>query len=72
MKNVIPHILYIVFVAGGVGFALAREGFTASFMANFSWSLFNIGVFIPYIIAARQGEREITEKTATGDGIATA
>ncbi|HVU06764.1 MAG TPA: glycosyltransferase [Candidatus Paceibacterota bacterium] len=49
---VIPHIAYLFLVAGGVPFALAREGLSASVVNNSTWALFNVGMFVPYILAA--------------------
>ncbi len=49
---VIPHLAYIALVAGGMIFAFAREGMSASFVANTAWSLLNICVFLPFIHAA--------------------
>lgn len=49
---VTPHLIYIVAAIVGVGFALAREGLSASLMANFAWVAVNIAAFTPFIIAA--------------------
>jgi cellulose synthase (UDP-forming) len=54
---VIPHLLYIVIVAGGMIVTIMREGFTASFITNSAWALLNIAVFIPFIHAAIFGSR---------------
>ncbi|HEY4494621.1 MAG TPA: glycosyltransferase, partial [Candidatus Paceibacterota bacterium] len=47
-----PHILYVLLVFIGIIYAFIRDGATASFIANTSWGLLNIAVFIPTIYAA--------------------
>jgi len=47
-----PHIVYAAVVVLGTAVALAREGITASVVTNFSWALFNVAVFLPFIYAA--------------------
>jgi cellulose synthase (UDP-forming) len=48
----IPHILYIVLAAVGLGLGLSREGLSASLLANFAWVAINIVVFLTFIRAA--------------------
>lgn len=52
VRLVVPHIAYMVVAAAGIGFALVREGFTASVMTNSAWVILNSAVFIPFIRAA--------------------
>ncbi|MBX4198393.1 glycosyltransferase [Candidatus Parcubacteria bacterium] len=49
---VIPHLIYIALTCIGIGFALVREGMTASFATNASWVLLNAAIFYPFIKAA--------------------
>jgi cellulose synthase (UDP-forming) len=48
----LPHILYIVFALLGLEIAVLREGLSAAVLSNASWALFNISVFVPFILAA--------------------
>ncbi len=52
VSHTIPHILYIVLVGVGILVAIVREGVTASVMDNTAWALFNISVFMPFIVAS--------------------
>jgi cellulose synthase (UDP-forming) len=61
---IIPHIIYILFVAIGLTYAVAREGFNASVGANLCWALFNIAVFLPYMMAAIPSWSIETEKSS--------
>ena len=47
-----PHIAYVVLAVVGFGYAVGREGFSASVINNASWCAFNVGMFLPYIFAA--------------------
>jgi cellulose synthase (UDP-forming) len=49
---VIPHLLYMVVAAGGLGVGFYRDGLSASLLANASWAAVNIGLFLPFIKAA--------------------
>lgn len=49
---VIPQILYCLVVAVGIGYAFLREGLSASLVTNAAWALLNVGIFIPFILAA--------------------
>jgi cellulose synthase (UDP-forming) len=49
---VIPHLIYIALVIAGFGYAVMRQGLDASVVTNLSWALFNVAVFIPFILAA--------------------
>lgn len=49
---VIPHLLYIVVVIGGIAVAIAREGISASVVTNMSWAILYVAVFMPFILAA--------------------
>ncbi|MBX4189853.1 glycosyltransferase [Candidatus Parcubacteria bacterium] len=51
IRLIIPHALYVAFVIIGLVIAIMREGLNASVASNFSWALFNIAVFIPFMIA---------------------
>ncbi len=52
IRLVIPHILYVVAALVGFGYAVSREGLSASVMTNAAWAVFNIAIFMPFIIAA--------------------
>lgn len=52
IRLVRPHIAYVVIVAFGILFALARYGFTASVINNTAWALVTVLVTVPYIQAA--------------------
>jgi cellulose synthase (UDP-forming) len=49
---VIPHFIYIAVSIIGLGIGLNREGFSASLIANLSWVVINITIFLPFIRAA--------------------
>lgn len=49
---VIPHILYMIAAALGLAVAIGREGFDAAVAANLAWTVFNVAVFVPFIMAA--------------------
>jgi cellulose synthase (UDP-forming) len=49
---VVPHLVYIALVIVGFGYAVMREGLDASVVTNLSWALFNVAIFIPFILAA--------------------
>lgn len=51
-KLVLPHILFILAFVIGTIVGFAREGLSASLMANFAWGFVNVLVFIPFIKAA--------------------
>lgn len=52
LKLATPHLVYTALVVIGVAIAIAREGVTASVMTNTAWALLNVGVFVPFILAA--------------------
>jgi cellulose synthase (UDP-forming) len=52
LKLVAWHCIYIAIAAGGVVFAILREGFSASLINNMAWVMLNTVVFIPFIKAA--------------------
>ena len=49
---VIPHIIYLLLTALGIGFAIIREGVTASLISNFAWAMFYSIIFVMFIGAA--------------------
>ena len=56
---VLPHLLYILLVALGLGVAVVREGLSSSVINNTAWALFNVALFVPFILAASpKGVRE--------------
>ncbi|MBX4191951.1 glycosyltransferase [Candidatus Parcubacteria bacterium] len=50
------HIAYIVLAVVGMGVALTREGFSASFINNVAWAILNSVIFMPFIAAAFPSE----------------
>lgn len=52
IRLVVPHIIYILLVAVGIGVATEREGLSASVVNNTAWAMLNIAVFLPFIFAA--------------------
>lgn len=64
LKMVIPQIAYIVLAVIGLGVGLSREGLTASLLANLSWTLVNIALFMPFILAAAP-KREVAPRVIT-------
>ncbi|HEY9480966.1 MAG TPA: glycosyltransferase [Candidatus Paceibacterota bacterium] len=52
LGQVVPHIMYVVLVVCGIIFAAIREGLSASVVNNVAWALFNVGMIMPYIVAA--------------------
>lgn len=67
LSLVIPHIIYIILVFVGFTYAVLREGLSASVMANLAWALFNIAVFVPFILAAVPGWAFTVEEEQTDD-----
>lgn len=67
---VVPHMLYIMLVFIGAGYALWRENtLSPSFVTNFAWAVFNIGIFIEFIRAAmpqNAGEQVFAEAKRVG------
>jgi len=47
-----PHFIYIALGIIGLVVGLLREGFSASFLANFTWVIVNVAIFVPFIRAA--------------------
>ena len=47
-----PHILYILIGIVGIGLAINREGMNPAVMTNVAWFLFNVILFIPFILAS--------------------
>ena len=64
LKMVLPQIGYIVLTVVGLCVGLAREGVSASLLANLSWALVNVAVFIPFIIAAAPKRAPATETSS--------
>ncbi|MEX0910118.1 MAG: glycosyltransferase [Candidatus Paceibacterota bacterium] len=52
IRLVIPHLIYIGLVSLGIAVAFAREGMSASLVNNTAWAIFNISIFIPFILAS--------------------
>lgn len=52
LNLVIPHLAYIALFMIGLSFAVVREGLSPAVINNTAWALFNIAVFVPFIIAA--------------------
>jgi cellulose synthase (UDP-forming) len=52
IKLATPHLIYIALSIIGLGIGLVREGFSASLMANASWIIVNVSLFIPFILAS--------------------
>ncbi len=48
----IPQIGYIILAIAGTAVGVLREGLSASLLANVSWALVNVVVFLPFIYAA--------------------
>lgn len=53
---VTPHIIYIALALVGIGFALYREGLSASVTTNSAWAILNMFIFMPFIRAAAPHE----------------
>jgi cellulose synthase (UDP-forming) len=49
---VIPHFIYILLAITGLAVGLVREGLSASLLANLSWVLVNLAIFMPFVFAA--------------------
>jgi cellulose synthase (UDP-forming) len=54
------HIAYIVIAVLGLPVALAREGFSASFVNNLAWAAVNSAVFLPFILAAMPQKKRMS------------
>ncbi len=49
---VVPHLFYVALAVVGIVVALLREGISSSLLANLSWVIVNVAVFLPFIAAA--------------------
>jgi cellulose synthase (UDP-forming) len=56
---VIPHLVYIGLVCIGITVGLFREGFSASVITNISWSFIYVAIFMPFINAAFEKEKNV-------------
>jgi cellulose synthase (UDP-forming) len=56
-RLVIPHLVYIVVVIGGIALGVMREGWSPSMLSNIAWSFIYIAAFLPFIVAAFERER---------------
>ena len=52
VKLIIPHLVYLGLCIFASGYYLYFNGFTPSFITNFSWIFFNNIVFVPFVLAA--------------------
>jgi cellulose synthase (UDP-forming) len=52
LKLALPHLIYIVLTFAAIVIALNREGFRPSVVTNISWALFNVVLFIPFVLIA--------------------
>lgn len=62
IKLAIPHISYVFLSVVGLFIAIPREGISAALVANVSWILFNIGIFMPFIFASLPQATRSNEK----------
>lgn len=51
-RLVATHMAYIVLVVAGIGYAVMREGLSASILSNAAWAFVYIAIFVPFIAAA--------------------
>lgn len=68
LNLVSSHILYLLLAVTGLGFAIFREGISASVSTNLAWALFNISVFLVFIMAAMPS-LEISKNLESGEAI---
>ncbi|MDQ3239347.1 MAG: glycosyltransferase [bacterium] len=47
-----PHLIYAGFIIVGAIIAINREGLTPSVITNITWGLFNVIMFMPFILAS--------------------
>jgi cellulose synthase (UDP-forming) len=47
-----PHFAYILLVIIGIGIGIGREGINPSVLTNIAWALFNVILFVPFILVA--------------------
>lgn len=47
-----PHIIYVLLTVVGLIFSVHREGINPSVVTNVAWALFNISMFLPFILAS--------------------
>ncbi|MCL4384305.1 glycosyltransferase [Patescibacteria group bacterium] len=52
LKLSFPHIIYIILVAAGSVLAIHREEINPSVATNMAWALFNVAMFMPYVLVA--------------------
>ena len=64
LKMVIPQIAYIVLTVIGLGVGIIREGLSASLLANLAWTIVNVAVFLPFILAAAPKRKQSVDETA--------
>ncbi len=60
-----PHIIYFFLTIVGFFVAAYREGITPSVITNLSWAMFNVVLFMPYIITAINPYYQNTEDAPT-------
>ena len=58
-KFVVPQIIYLMLVAGGVSYAVVRGGVTPSLITNFAWALLNAVIFGEFIKAALPNRKAV-------------
>jgi cellulose synthase (UDP-forming) len=52
LRFVIPQMIYVALVLGGIGIAVMRENFTPSVISNVAWAVLNVVIFSEFIQAA--------------------
>jgi cellulose synthase (UDP-forming) len=65
MRRVIPHLTYAGLAGIGLIIGVVREGLSASLIANLSWALFNLGMFVPFMWAASPQVNKTTPEENT-------
>jgi len=57
LNLVAPHLAYLGLTLAGVAVAIGRDGFTAAFLSNLAWAMFNCCIFLMFIAPAFSNSR---------------
>ena len=72
LKLSLPHIFYMLAVIAGTLLAITREQFNPSVATNIAWALFNVVLFMPYVLVSanllsfKKGSEKVVMAPTTG------
>lgn len=62
LRLVLPHIVYLLLVVGGIIVGIRREGLSASLLSNAAWAVLNCVLFVPFIVAAAPRSLQVRKR----------